>query len=161
MAFSEISWKYIKRTFVFSTGPCPIIVFIPVVAPGRPSDVQVYAFAKYILVTWKAPLEPNGIITKYRVGSKEYPGSQPADDLAVNAQEVSAAVNRKLLGNHTPEKNYVVEIEARTRKGWGQKFKKTTATVKYAGKLHFGIRFGVNHATIALLFLRSCQPYCL
>ena len=112
-----------------------ILLFVSVLAPGPPSDVQVYAFAKYILVTWKAPSEPNGVITKYRLGSKQYPGSQPADDLVVDTEEVSAGVYRKLLGGQTPEKNYVVEIQAQTSKGWGEKVKKTTTTVKYAGKL--------------------------
>ena len=111
------------------------IICIPVIEPGRPSDVQVYAFAKYILVTWKAPLEPNGIITKYRVGSNQYPGSQPADDLAVDMQEVSAGVYRKLLGDQTPEKNYIVEIQAQTSVGWGQKIRETSQTVKFARKL--------------------------
>ena len=49
--------------------------------PGPPSQVNVYAFAKYIMVTWKAPVEPNGVITKYRVRSAQYEGSQPSDDL--------------------------------------------------------------------------------
>ena len=64
--------------------------------PGPPSQVNVYAFAKYIMVTWKAPVEPNGVITKYRVRSAPYEGSQPSNDLQVSWQEVGAGVFRKL-----------------------------------------------------------------
>ena len=69
------------------------------------------------------------------MGSKQYPGSQPADVLAAEMQEVSAGVYRKLLGDQTPERNHVVEIQAHTRKGWGDKIRKTTTTVKYSCKL--------------------------
>ena len=102
--------------------------------PGPPSQVNVYAFAKYIMVTWKAPVKPNGVITKYRVRSAQYEGSQPSDDLQVSWQEVGPGVFRKLLDYQTPERNYVVEIQAETSKGWGDKVRKTTRTVAYARK---------------------------
>ena len=102
--------------------------------PGPPSQVNVYAFAKYIMVTWKAPVEPNGVITKYRVRSAQYQGSQPSDDPQVSWQEVGPGGFRKLLDNQTPERNYVVEIQAETSKGWGGKVGKTTRTVAYARK---------------------------
>ena len=82
-------------------------------------------------------MEPNGVITKYQVGSAQYEGSQPNDDLQVSLQEVGSDVFRKLLDNQTPEKNYVVEIQAETSKGWGDKFRKTTRTVAYARKYLF------------------------
>ena len=107
-----------------------VVVFI--VEPGQPSEVNVYAFAKYILVTWEPPLEPNGIITKYRVGSAVNTGSE---DVVVDKEEVGNSVRRKLLENQEPEKNYVVEIQAATSKGWGEIAKKTTTTVKLSGKL--------------------------
>ena len=102
--------------------------------PGPPSEFNVYVFAKYILVTWKAPVEPNGVVTKYRVRSAQYEGSQPSDDLQVSWQEVGPGVFRKLLDNQTPERNYVVEIQAQTSKGWGDKVRNTTRTVAYARK---------------------------
>ena len=105
-----------------------------ILVPGPPSTVNVYAFAKYILVTWKVPVEPNGVITKYRVRSVQYDGSQPGDDLQVSWQEVGPGVFRKLLDNQTPERNYVVEMQAETSKGWGEQVRKTTRTVKYARK---------------------------
>ena len=105
-----------------------------ILVPGPPSAVNVYAFAKYILVTLKAPVEPNGVITKYRVGSAQYNGTQPSDDHRVSWQELGPGVFRKLLENQTPERNYVVEIQAETSKGWGDKVRKTTPTVKYARK---------------------------
>ncbi|XP_073228624.1 fibronectin type III domain-containing protein-like [Porites lutea] len=105
---------------------------IDIGVPGPPSAVNVYAFAKYILVTFKAPVEPNGVITKYRVRSAQYEGSQPSDDLQVSWQEVGPGVFRKLLENQTPERNYVVEIQAETSKRWGDKVRNTTRTVKYA-----------------------------
>ena len=82
-------------------------------------------------------MEPNGVITKYQVGSAQYEGSQPNDDLQVSLQEVGSDVFRKLLDNQTPEKNYVVEIQAETSKGWGDKVRKTTRTVAYARKYLF------------------------
>ena len=102
--------------------------------PGPPSRVNVYAFAKYIMVTWKAPVEPNGVITKYRVRSAQYEGSQPSDDLQVSWQEFEPGVFGKLLDNKTPERNYVVEIQAETSKGWGEQVRNTTRTVAYARK---------------------------
>ena len=96
--------------------------------PGPPSEFNVYGFAKYILVTWKAPVEPNAVVTKYRVRSTQ------CDDLQVSWQEVGPGVFRKLLDNKTPERNYVVEIQAETNKGWGDKVRKTTRTVAYARK---------------------------
>ena len=66
-----------------------VVVFI--VEPGQPSEVNVYAFAKYILVTWEPPLEPNGIITKYRVGSAVNTGSE---DVVVDKEEVGNSVRR-------------------------------------------------------------------
>ena len=79
-------------------------------------------------------MEPNGVITKYRVGSAQYEGSQPSNDLQVSWQEVGPGVFRKLFENQTPERNYVVEIQAQTSKGWGDKVRNTTRTVKYARK---------------------------
>ena len=102
--------------------------------PGPPSQVNVSAFAKYIMVTWKAPVEPNGVITKYRARSAQYKSSQPGDKLQVSWQEVGPGVFRKLLDDQTPERNYVVEIQAQTSKGWGDKVRKTTRTVAYARK---------------------------
>ena len=79
-------------------------------------------------------MEPNGVITKYRVGSAQYEGSQPSNDLRVSWQELGPGVFRKLLENQTAERNYLVEIQAETSKGWGDKVRKTTLTVKYACK---------------------------
>ena len=108
--------------------------FFYILEPGPPSEVNVYAFAKYILVTWQPPLEPNGIITGYRVGSATYIGSEPTD-VVVDKQEVGQDVRRKLLDDRKPEENYVVEIQAATSIGWGTLVKKTTTTVAWAGKL--------------------------
>ena len=85
-------------------------------------------------------MEPNGVITKYRVRSAQYEGSQPNDDLQVPWQEVGPGVFRKLLENQTPERNYVVEIQAETSKGWGDKFRKTTRTVAYGRKYFFNYK---------------------
>ena len=105
------------------------------VEPGPPADVNVYAFAKYILITWKQPEEPNGIITKYQGGCKEYSGSDPKD-VIIDMQEAEPSAVRILLGDPIkPETHYVCEIQARTQIGWGKGVRKTTKTVKWAGKL--------------------------
>lgn len=100
--------------------------------PGPPSNVKIYAFAKYILVRWEPPLEPNGIITKYRIGSNTYTGSQHNDVEITNMQETKADVREKLLGNMKPETNNVIEIQAMTAIGWGEGVRKTTRTVPWS-----------------------------
>ena len=85
-------------------------------------------------------MEPNGVMTKYRVRSAQYEGSQPNEDLQVSWQEVGPGVFRKLLDSQTPERNYVVEIEAETSKGWGDKVRKTTRTVAYGRKYFFNYK---------------------
>lgn len=104
-----------------------VIVFC--LAPGPPSDVKVYAFAEYILVTWDLPEEPNGVITGYRVGSAEYQGSQP-QGVTVDMTQVAADTRRYLLAEQKELSDYVVEIQAQTGPGWGESVRKTTRTVK-------------------------------
>ena len=101
--------------------------------PGPPSDVQTDAFGEYILVTWKPPKEPNGIITNYQVGSAEYNGSLP-EIVPFSMETVGRNVFKKLLGNKKSEKSYVVEVRAETSKGWGKSAKTTTRTIKRAGE---------------------------
>lgn len=108
-----------------------VIVFC--LAPGPPSDVKVYAFAEYILVTWDLPEEPNGVITGYRVGSAEYQGSQP-QGVTVDMTQVAADTRRYLLAEQKELSDYVVEIQAQTGPGWGESVRKTTRTVKLSGK---------------------------
>ena len=79
-------------------------------------------------------MEPNGVVTKYRVRSAQYECSRPSDALQVSGQEVGPGVFRKLLDNQTTERNSVVEIQAQTSKGWGDKVRKTTRTEAYARK---------------------------
>ncbi|XP_068738238.1 fibronectin type III domain-containing protein-like [Montipora capricornis] len=100
--------------------------------PGPPSNVKIYAFAMYILVRWEPPLEPNGIITKYRIGSNTFTGSQHNDVEITNMQETKADVREKLLGNMEPETNNVIEIQAMTAIGWGEGVRKTKRTVPWS-----------------------------
>lgn len=102
--------------------------------PGPPSDVEVYAFAEYILVTWEPPTEPNGVITKYQVGSAEFPGSEPQGVVVDEKTELEPEVRRYLLGKQKELTDYVVETEAKTNPGWGESVRKTTRTVKMSGK---------------------------
>ena len=101
--------------------------------PGPPADVNVYAFAEYILVTWAPPKEPNGIIRGYQVGSAEYTGSQ-WKDITVDLTALGADKRRHLLSDQKELSLYVVEIQAKTDPGWGDSVRKTTATVKMSGK---------------------------
>ena len=102
-------------------------------------------------------MEPNGVITKYRVRSAQYEGSQPSDDHQVSWQEVRPGVFRKLLENQTPERNYVVEIQAETSKGWGEQVRKTTRTVKYARK--YFLKTLANIALTSTLALRTFHRF--
>ena len=89
-------------------------------------------------------MEPNGVITGYQMGSSTYLGSEP-NDVVVNMEEVGPNVFRKLLENQEPEKNYVVEIQAKTSIGWGDKVTRTTRTVAWAGKfVNFLIDIHIN-----------------
>jgi len=108
-----------------------VIVFCLV--PGPPSDIEVYPFAEYILVTWKPPEEPNGVITTYQVGSAEYTGSQ-FQDINVDMTEVGAGERRHLLSGQKELSDYVIEMRAKTAPGWGESVRKTTSTVKMSGK---------------------------
>ena len=101
--------------------------------PGPPSNVQVYPFGEFILVTWKPPKEPNGIITNYQVGSAEYNGSSP-ENVPVAMETVGPNVFKQLLGNETSEKRYVVKVRAQTSKGWGASASETTRTLKRLGE---------------------------
>ena len=104
--------------------------------------MQVFVFAKYILVTWQPPSEPNGVITNYRVGTETYTGSQPTE-VTVNMEETGVEARRKLLRDLVPETNYVVEMQAATSKGWGTSFRKTEKTVAWAGTIdHFQLNGG-------------------
>lgn len=117
--------------------------------PGPPSDVEVFPFAEYILVTWKPPKEPNGVITGYRVGSAKYVGSQ-SQDVDVTLEEVGASVRRFLLSDQEELSDYVIEIQAKTEPGWGESLRKTTSTVKMSGK-----SYNVN----VMSFSRKVVPF--
>ena len=84
-------------------------------------------------MTWKPPKEPNGIIIYYQVGSTEYNASSP-DTASVTMQNVGPGVFKKLLGNQAFEKSYVVEVRAKTSKGWGESAKTITTTMKKSGE---------------------------
>lgn len=100
--------------------------------PGPPSDVKIYPFGEYLLVTWTPPKEPNGIITNYQVGSAEYNGAS-SESVVVTMETVDPNVFKKLLGNERFETSYVVELRARTTKGWGASFRTTTKTIERSG----------------------------
>ena len=101
--------------------------------PGPPSDLHIDAFGEYILVTWKPPKEPNGIIINYQVGSAEYNGSLP-EIVPVSMETVGPNIFKKLLGSGAFEKSYVVEVRAQTSKGWSESARKTTRTIKRSGE---------------------------
>ena len=156
LLFKEMYWEK-SREFVCGLKGLSCHERHLILVPGPPSAVNVYAFAKYILVTWKTPVEPNGVITKYRVRSAQYEGSQPSDDHQVSWQEVRPGVFRKLLENQTPERNYVVEIQPETSKGWGEQVRKTTRTVKYARK--YFLKTLANIALTSTLALRTFHRF--
>ena len=93
-----------------------------------------FPFALYILVTWQPPLEPNGIILNYQVGSAKYPGSEPKDT-NVDLIDLSSNARRYLIGQRDELSNYVVEVGARTSPGWGESVRKATRTVRVSGEL--------------------------
>ena len=102
--------------------------------PGPPSNVQIFPFGEYLLVTWTPPKEPNGIITNYQVGSAEYSTLSP-ESVVVTMETVDPNVFKKLLGNERFETSYVVELRARTSKGWGASFRTSTITMKKSGEV--------------------------
>ena len=128
---------YITESIVKQCNAAKIFILLSsalfCLVPGPPSDVEVYPFAEYILVTWKPPEEPNGVITQYRVGSAKYVGSQ-SQNVDVALDEVAASASRFLLSEQEELSDYVVEIQAKTAPGWGESLRKTTSTVKMSGK---------------------------
>ena len=100
--------------------------------PGPPSDVFIDAFGEVLLIRWTPPQEPNGIISGYRVGWAEYDGSSP-DSVVLSMEEVEVTVRTILLKNKKSETSYVVEVQAKTSKGWGRSLRRNTTTVKKSG----------------------------
>lgn len=92
-----------------------------------------YPFAEYILVTWTPPEEPNGVIKGYRVGFAKPVGYQ-FPDVVVDLKEVGASARMFLLSDQDELSVYVVKIQAKTSRGWGESLAKTTTTVKMSGK---------------------------
>lgn len=84
-------------------------------------------------MTWKPPKDPNGIIMNYQVRSAEYNASSP-DTASVTMQNVGPGVFKKLLGSLSFEKSYVVEVRAKTTKGWGESARTITTTIKKSGE---------------------------
>ena len=101
--------------------------------PGPPSNLQIYPFGEYLLVTWTPPKEPNGIITNYQVGSAEYSSSSP-ESVVVTMETVDPNVFKKLLGNRRFETSYVVELRAKTSRGWGASLRTTAKTMEKSGE---------------------------
>ena len=95
--------------------------------------MRLYPFGQFILVTWKPPKEPNGIIAAYQVGCAEYNNSSP-NNVSVSMETVGRGPFKKLLGNLTFERSYVVVLQAKTSKGWGESSIKTTRTIKRMGE---------------------------
>ena len=95
--------------------------------------MRLHPFGQFILVTWKPPKEPNGIITAYQVGCAEYNSSYPKN-VSVSMETVGRRTVKKLLGNLTFETSYVVVLQARTSKGWGESSRETTRTIKRMGE---------------------------
>ena len=91
-----------------------------------------FPFGEYILVQWQPPLEPNGVTTKYQVGSAKY--TTDPKNVDVPMASVEGNVFQKLLGEREYETNYVVKIEAGNRKGWGDSVIQTTKTVAKSRK---------------------------
>ncbi|XP_068714967.1 neuroglian-like isoform X2 [Montipora foliosa] len=113
----------------FNTGgegpaSAPVLVTTSEGEPGPPSDLKTYAFGEYILVTWKQPKVPNGIITNYQVKCQEYNGS------VVKVANVTPSVFKELLGDLAFEKSYELEVTAKTSKGWGESARTVAKTVK-------------------------------
>lgn len=94
------------------------------------------------------------------MGSAEYDGSSP-ENVVVAMETVEHNERHKLLSNEKFETSYVVELRARTSKGWGASLRTTTRTIKRSGE-----KF--NHVTRAFAPLdkrskndtdsRSCLP---
>ena len=114
--------------------------------PGPPSDIKVYEFAKYILVTWEPPSEPKGVITHYQLGSEDYIDNSDEKDVVVEMQLTGIDERRKLLENQKADTKYVVGIQARTSIGWGTSFRKLARTVKWSGTYFvFCLVHGTSH----------------
>ena len=113
-----------------------------------PSSVNIYPFAKYILVTWEPPSQlMNGSIIDYRLGSKDYANGTEPYDVVVVKQSVGEHARKKVLVNQKPESNYVVDLQARTVIGWGTSVKKAVKTVKWSGE--WVILSGVSNSYVA------------
>ena len=95
--------------------------------------MRLHPFGQFILISWKPPKEPNGIITAYQVGCAEY-NSSSVNNVSVSMEKVGRGTFKKLLGNLTFETSYVVVLKARTSKGWGESSRETTKTIERLGE---------------------------
>ncbi|PFX12631.1 Neural cell adhesion molecule L1 [Stylophora pistillata] len=131
--------------------------------PGPPSDVKVYPFALYILVTWKPPVEPNGIIKNYQAGSAKFKGSEPKDT-PVEMTELETSKRRYLIGKEVKQEeltNYVVEIQAKTEPGYGASVRIPTKTVKVSGHqiVEFVLLLWLMNEVLCLFREEKPPPY--
>ena len=100
--------------------------------PGPPSKVKVYAFGKYILLTWAPPLEENGLITGYELGAVKYQTSQNVPKVPRDTK-MKPNDFRALLSDLDFKTKYAVEIVAKTSIGEGPAVKELTSTIEKSG----------------------------
>ena len=94
--------------------------------PGPPSSVKALAMSQdSILVSWKTPEEPNGIILKYTVYMKELDRSR---DTAPRSHKVNALQMSHQVDNLNPSSRYEFWVTAHTTIGEGTPSQKVTLT---------------------------------
>lgn len=95
--------------------------------PGPPDKVRVTPYGRYLNVTWQLPIEPNGVITGYKLK-------------ITNGTNITVDYDTTwyLFTDLESLKNYSVTINAKTSAGLGDTVSIMTSTTKVRGK-HFNI----------------------
>ena len=95
--------------------------------PGPPSSVHfpnvTWTTAR---IVWSPPIEPNGVITFYRV---TYFRSSDPTSLVVVDDRIPASTGEKTLTDLTMEQVYVFKVTARTSLDWGEDAEERVRTV--------------------------------
>ncbi|CAH1268400.1 PTPRT [Branchiostoma lanceolatum] len=100
--------------------------------PGMPDDLTVTTTKNSIVVQWKPPLQPNGVIQGYKVSCKGLASHDPDYDPAKDVypvEKLATEFHHVFEGLYSGT-DYAITIRARTKKGYGDTaFKNCSTTI--------------------------------
>ena len=119
--------------------------------------MKVYAFGKYILLTWAPPLEENGLITGYELGAVKYQTSQNVPKVPRDTK-MKPNDFRALLSDLDFKTKYAVEIVAKTSIGEGPAVKELTSTIERSGTVLHSLVYYIYMRDLAAMLVQLTSP---